>query len=204
MANTHVTLLQYGFYWPDSEALGPGHRFVLWTQGCHRRCYRCATPSLQRLVGGKSIDPNEMAMLIANTQDITGLTISGGEPMLQPVALTQMLITLQKLRPELTVILFTGYLLEDFESPASRGILPYIDLLIDGEYYDELNDSKGLRGSSNQRLNFLSERLLPWRQELSEGERKQELHMLGEYEMLTIGIKNNRKKINSYGSEQRS
>lgn len=192
MADPQMTTLHYGFYWPDSQALGPGHRFVLWTQGCHRRCYRCATPSLQPLEGGKTMEADAMAQLIADTPGITGVTLSGGEPMLQPVALTQMLKRLKELRSELTVILFTGHLLEDFESATARSILPYIDLLIDGEYYDELNDNRGLRGSSNQRLHFLTDRLLPWQQELTEGERRQELHMLGEHEMLAIGIKNNR------------
>ena len=33
-----------------------------------------------------------------------------------------------------------------------------IDILIDGEYVDELNDGVALRGSSNQTVHFLSDR----------------------------------------------
>ena len=52
-----------------------------------------------------------------------------------------------------------------------------IDLLIDGEYVDELNDGMGLRGSSNQRLHFMSNRLLPFKEELEHGKRVIEFHI---------------------------
>lgn len=39
-------------------------------------------------------------------------------------------------------------------------LLNMIDILIDGEYVDELNDGKALRGSSNQIVHFLSKRYI--------------------------------------------
>jgi len=86
------------------------------------------------------------------------------------------------------VILFTGYLMEDLQSVQAKALLNYIDLLIDGEYYDELNDNRGLRGSSNQRLHFVTDRLLPWKDELLHSPRNREMHLLGDHDLLTIGI----------------
>ena len=87
------------------------------------------------------------------------------------------------------MILFTGYKLQDIQNATVCNILNYVDLLIDGEYIDELNSNEiGLRGSSNQTFHFLTERLLPNKEEITKGPRKREMRMIGEYEMLTIGI----------------
>jgi anaerobic ribonucleoside-triphosphate reductase activating protein len=181
-------VLRYGFLWPDTQALGPGHRFALWLQGCGRRCYRCATPELQPLEGGHQCCTEQLAAEICETPQVTGLTISGGEPLLQAPALALMLAQVRERRPDMDVILFTGYLMEDLQSVQAKALLNYIDLLIDGEYYDELNDNRGLRGSSNQRLHFVTDRLLPWKDELLHSPRNREMHLLGDHDLLTIGI----------------
>ena len=79
-------------------------------------------------------------------------------------------------------------LLEDLSKEDYKFVLNFVDVLIDGEYIDGLNDNKGLRGSSNQVIHFLSSRLLPYKELLEEGKRKRELHVINETELLTIGI----------------
>ena len=181
--------LKVGYVWPDTAALGPGHRYVIWTQGCLRHCYRCTSPELQPLEGGMEIDAAALAADICATQDIDGITISGGEPLLQAKALMELFTALARQRPELTVILFTGYLLEEVRRSVESDILDHIDLLIDGEYKDEENRGDiGLRGSTNQKFHFLTDRLLPSKEEITSAPRRREMHMIGEYEMLTIGI----------------
>ena len=39
-----------------------------------------------------------------------------------------------------------------------KELLSFTDILIDGEYIEELNDGKSLRGSSNQKVLFLTQR----------------------------------------------
>lgn len=185
---TAMSSLRYGYYWPDTTALGPGHRFVLWMQGCRRRCFRCASPELMPLDKGQSMSVAEMANLVCADPATEGLTISGGEPLLQCTAVTDLIETVREKRPALNVILFTGYLLEDLKSDEAQRLLRGVDLLIDGEYEDDLNDDKGLRGSSNQRLHFLTDRLIPWREQLLHGARRREIHMMGQHETITIGI----------------
>lgn len=172
----------------STAALGPGQRYVVWTQGCLRRCYGCASPEFQDVHAGELVSVAVLADNICSEEGIDGLTISGGEPMLQKEALCRLLTRVRERRPELTVIMFTGYLKEDFKSDASRKILGMIDLLVDGEYFYEQNDNKGLRGSSNQRLHFLTDRLEPYREMLENSPRKYDMQLSGENELWTIGI----------------
>lgn len=180
--------LQIGMLCASTTALGPGRRFVIWLQGCKRRCYGCASPEFQPLDGGTRISVDQLLDKIVESTDIDGLTVSGGEPMLQKEALSSLLHKVREMRPDLSVILFTGYLLEDFQSDVSKDVLDCIDLLIDGEYYHEQNDDMGLRGSANQRLHFLTSRLTSHKEELETGKRKYDMHLHGDNEIWTIGI----------------
>lgn len=94
--------------------------------------------------------------------EITGLTFSGGEPMEQAEALAEV-VRLARQRRDLDVICFTGYRYETLlKKPADSGIpnlLQVVDVLIDGPYISEKNNSVGLRGSTNQRIMYLTDRL---------------------------------------------
>ncbi len=179
--------INYGYYWAEARSLGPGVRFVLWVKGCDKHCPRCTSPDLRSSDGAKTATASELAeAVIAAAPD--GLTISGGEPMLQAAALAEMCRMVRKAMPGINIIVFTGRLLDELTSADQKDFLSQIDLLVDGEYVDELNDGVGLRGSSNQRLHFLTPALLPYEQELLFGQRRREIHLLNDYEILTIGI----------------
>lgn len=182
--------LRVGYIKAGTRALGPGNRFVVWTQGCLRRCKGCASPEHQPLDGGYFVDTNELADQICTCRSIDGITISGGEPFLQAEALVDLLGRVKKEKPELTVIVFTGNKLEELTDPESKAFLGKIDLLIDGEYISELNDGMGLKGSSNQRFHFLTKRLFDLRNEFECGERKTEVYWTDEkrQRMVTIGV----------------
>lgn len=171
-------------------ALGPGNRYAIWTQGCLRRCKGCASPEHQPLDGGYLVDTNDLADQICACRSINGITISGGEPFLQSKVLVVLLEKVIEMRPELTVIVFTGNKLEELTDPDSKAFLDKIDLLIDGEYIPELNDGKGLRGSCNQRFLFLTERLANHRHEFENVERKTEIYWSDDKRnrMVTIGV----------------
>ena len=182
--------LRVGYIKAGTRALGPGNRFVIWTQGCLRRCKGCASPEHQPLDGGYLVDTKELSDQICSCRPIDGITISGGEPFLQAQALTDLLNGVSKVRPELTVIVFTGNKLEELTDHDSKAFLGKIDLMIDGEYIPNLNDGKGLRGSSNQKFHFLTERLIDYRNMLEYGERKTETYWVDErrQKMVTIGV----------------
>lgn len=66
---------------------------------------------------------------------------------------------------ELTLICFTGYRLERLRNhPPAPGVpelLAAVDVLIDGRYVAAFNNGRGLRGSTNQRVHYLSDRIRP-------------------------------------------
>ncbi len=137
-----------------TEALGPYKRYALWVQGCNKRCPGCISPDAQPLSGGAVVDVKKLAMEIAETQDIEGITISGGEPFLQQDALCE-LIDLIRSKRDLGVIIYTGMLYEEIQDTV---LVRKCDLIIDGTYIETLNDDKSLRGSSNQNVICVSDR----------------------------------------------
>lgn len=133
------------------------------------------------------VDPLVLADDIVSRSRITGITISGGEPFLQAGMLALTLNRVKSLRPELNVLAFTGYHFEDLVWEQARDLLSHLDLLIDGEYIDSLNTGVGLRGSSNQRFIFLTDRLEPFRDQFENGARSFEMSVTDDG-IFTIGI----------------
>jgi anaerobic ribonucleoside-triphosphate reductase activating protein len=119
---------------------------------------------------------------------ISGLTFSGGEPMSQASGLAA-LARLARRKKDISLICFTGYryeqLLKKPPNPGVSTLLAEVDVLIDGPFVQSLNDSIGLRGSSNQRVIQLTSRLKEY--DLESSTRKVEIHV-GDGELAFIGI----------------
>ncbi|MBR5473173.1 MAG: pyruvate formate lyase-activating protein [Clostridia bacterium] len=66
---------------------GPGIRFVLFMQGCNLRCGFCHNPDTWGFVGGTEYTPQEIVDKVKRYKEYFGatggITISGGEPLLQ-------------------------------------------------------------------------------------------------------------------------
>ena len=66
---------------------GPGVRFVVFTQGCNLRCGCCHNPDTWERQGGTQYDASELAERATRYReyfgDKGGVTVSGGEPLLQ-------------------------------------------------------------------------------------------------------------------------
>ena len=100
---------------------------------------------------------------IIDTPEINGITISGGEPILQAAGLSKLLKRVKQFR-DLDVISFTGFTLSQLLNrlthfPEIGEYLDLLDVLIDGLYIKELDDNQGLRGSTNQKIHHLTSRL---------------------------------------------
>ncbi len=66
---------------------GPGLRFVVFTQGCPLRCLYCHNPDCQSVDGGKQVTVDALLAEIKTYKSYLrrgGVTVSGGEPLLQP------------------------------------------------------------------------------------------------------------------------
>lgn len=180
--------LNLGYYCYPVRTLGPVDRFAIWTKGCNRRCYRCASPDLQPTTGGTAYSISDLIALMMKS-NCNGLTISGGEPLLQTQPLLELLQDVRKTLPRWDIILFTGFLFDEIELNIRSELMNLVDLLIDGPYIDELNDNVGLRGSSNQKLHFFTSRLSPVFSELNSSPRPpRQLFLLSYEEMISVGI----------------
>lgn len=159
----HTCLHIYEFV-EHTQVLGPFDRFAIWVSGCCFNCEGCLVKSDMTHDKGSIVDCDFLSTLIVNS-GCEGITISGGEPFLQARQLS-MLINKVKCTRDVGVIVYTGFTLEEllgFSKPVfSEMLLSCTDLLIDGRYIKELDDSKTLRGSSNQRVLPLTERYLEY------------------------------------------
>ena len=155
-----MSMVRVGMRADECRVLGPGNRAVLWVHGCERGCPGCIGASLSD-GGYEEVSADDLASWYLGTE-AEGLTISGGEPMLQAAALAQMIGAIRAQR-DCGVIVYTGFTYEELREIArhdegTAAFLGCIDLLVDGPYVQELNDNVAYRGSSNQRLIALTER----------------------------------------------
>lgn len=144
-----------------SKVNGPGERFTLWTQGCSKGCKNCFNPETWSFSINKII-PVERIFNIIKDLDVSGVTITGGDPFEQPEELFNLLLLLEGLNLSKGVIVFTGYTIDEINKDfLLRKSLSYIDVLIDGRFFEEKRISSGLRGSENQNIIYFSDKVLP-------------------------------------------
>lgn len=128
---------------------GPGVRFVVFTQGCPLRCQYCHNPDSWKLNDGKEITVDKLMNEIRKYKSFMkfsggGVTISGGEPLLQPHFIKE---TFKKCKEEgiHTALDTSGYV--DLETV--KDVLEYVDLvLLDIKSYNPIV-YKELTGVSN-------------------------------------------------------
>lgn len=135
---------------------GPGRRSVVQTQGCTHQCLGCAVSHTHPITGGMvlGVEAIVVALLDTGGEPRDGITVTGGEPFLQPVGL---LALLQRLKAyDLHISVYTGFTVEALvrrPDPQIMEALALVDLLIDGPFVARLADGAGeWRGSRNQRL----------------------------------------------------
>ncbi len=137
--------------------LGPGRRVVLWVQGCPLNCPGCIAPEYQPRRAEHLVNARNLAERIASCDGHDGLTVSGGEPMLQSRGLHELWSELRARRPDWTLIVYSGYtrawLLHNGSDTQLR-LMKDADAFVDGLYVAARNDDRGLRGSSNQSVWF--------------------------------------------------
>ena len=138
----------------DDMLNGDGLRVVLWVSGCTHCCDGCQNPETWEVSSGIEFDEAARKELFEALEPdyISGITFSGGDP-LHPFNREEVLKLAKEIKekmPEKTVWLYTGFLFEEIKDAID---LTNIDVLVDGEFKQELNDNN-LKwiGSSNQRI----------------------------------------------------
>ncbi len=144
---------------PQTRVEGYGKRYCIWVQGCSIRCKGCFNVEMWDKRGGTEYKVSEIVEdIVRQGEEIEGITILGGEPFEQPVAVLQLVKRCKKLG--YGSIVFTGFVYEELlKRKEAKEVLEQIDLLIDGPYEEGRRDfSRPWVGSSNQRYIFLTSR----------------------------------------------
>lgn len=134
---------------------GPGVRVSIFMQGCSFNCKQCFNKETHDFNGGKEFteDTIERVLELGKNETIQGLSILGGEPM-HPKNIegtTKLAKAFKEKFPNKTVWSWTGFTFD--KDLKDKEVSKYIDVLVDGQYVDELRNPKlKYCGSSNQRV----------------------------------------------------
>ena len=140
----------------DSIVDGEGIRTVIWTQGCPHNCKGCHNPETHDFNGGVLVDVEEIKKEIKSLEFQDGITLSGGDPFMQPEACLEIASYAQKLG--LNVWAYTGFTFDQLRvlsksKPAIMELLKNVDVLVDGKFIlEEKSFDVKYRGSKNQRI----------------------------------------------------
>lgn len=138
----------------DSIVDGPGLRLTVFFQGCPHCCPGCHNPQTHDMEGGRETDTAELIALMDNNPLLDGLTLSGGEPFIQPEA-ALVLARAAKARG-LNIWAYTGAAYEallEKHDVATDALLTICDVLVDGPFIlVQRSLDLSFRGSRNQRL----------------------------------------------------
>ncbi len=156
--------MYYGNIKTYDIADGPGVRVSLFVSGCRHHCKGCFNAETWNFDYGQPyIQETEDVLIKSLAPDyIQGLSVLGGEPFEpenQP-EVARLMKRVKETYPNKDIWCYSGYLYDVDMQPGGKvhtdvtdEILSYIDVLVDGEFVEELKDITLLfRGGRNQRL----------------------------------------------------
>lgn len=146
-----------GGFLPNSLSNGIGTRSVVFFEGCLHKCHGCQNEHMWNQKEESLTTVEEICNKIQEQVPmITGITLSGGDPFMQPGEATIVAKFAHSLG--LNVWTYTGYTYETLKIAAEldyeiNSLLNETDILVDGRYDETLaDDSLKYIGSSNQRI----------------------------------------------------
>lgn len=138
----------------DDMLNGDGLRVVLWVAGCTHCCKECQNPVTWDPDGGLPFDEAAKQEIFDQLEKsyISGITFSGGDPLhsANRLGVRNLIEEIRGKYPGKTVWLYTG---DRWEDVLHYPVMKYVDVLVDGEFMNDLKDTKLLwKGSKNQRV----------------------------------------------------
>ena len=123
---------------------GPGVRVSIFMQGCTFHCKNCFNPETHDFMGGEEFteDTIDQVLKLCENENVEGLSILGGEPM-HPMNIegtTELAKKFKEKFPNKNLWVWTGFLFD--RDLQNKEVLKYIDVLVDGQYVDELRDPR--------------------------------------------------------------
>lgn len=146
----------------DDMLNGTGLRVTLFVSGCENYCEDCQNSQTWDFESGIPFDKNALMEIMDKLSPdyISGLTISGGDPLHNKnINIVNTIINCVKntYKDKKDIWVYTGYKFEDILKRIQNNkinlSLENIDVLVDGKYIPELSDiNYHYAGSTNQRV----------------------------------------------------
>ena len=138
----------------DDMLNGVGLRVVLWVAGCAHCCKECHNPITWDPNGGLEFDEDAKQEIFEQLKKdyVHGITFSGGDPLHINNAydVAELAKEIKETFPNKTIWLYTGGLWEEVKH---MRVIPYLDVLCDGEFeVDKKDENTHWVGSTNQRV----------------------------------------------------
>jgi len=152
---------------------GPGWRTAIWVQGCNLACPGCWNKDLWPKKGGEDMPIKKLYERIISNELTEGITLLGGEPLQQADTLLPFLKLIKNAGK--SIFLYTGYELKELDD-LQLECIKLADIVVSGRYIEEKRDlNLTWRGSSNQKVEFLSDRYSS--DDMGKGVRELEIHI---------------------------
>ncbi|WP_405413930.1 4Fe-4S single cluster domain-containing protein [Maribacter sp. Asnod1-A12] len=144
----HISRVHY-----PVTTLGPGKRIGIWLQGCSIHCEGCISMDTWQFNINKVAINDLKQVLKAWLPQCDGITITGGEPFDQEIALIELLVFLNSFNKN--ILVYSGYPFDVLKEKelVQNGL---IDVLISEPYDHSESQTKRLLGSDNQKVHFLT------------------------------------------------
>lgn len=138
---------------------GPGTRYVVFFQGCPLRCLYCHNPDTWEMKGGKEVTVEDLLDDFKKKEAFYkngGITVTGGEPLLQIDFVTELFKECKKRGIHTNIdtsgITFSENTLEKFDE-----LIKYTDLvMLDIKHIDKDKHKELTRSDNENILNFLA------------------------------------------------
>ena len=139
---------------------GTGVRVSIYVSGCHFHCKGCFNPQTWDFRNGYNYtrEVENKIFYLCNKDYISGLSIVGGEPLhdLNVQDVFKLCRRFKQTFPDKNIWLWTGFDMQEIknsDNPYRKGILKFVDYIVDGQFKANLKDRDlKFRGSSNQNI----------------------------------------------------
>lgn len=143
----------------DYESItdGEGVRTSIFISGCKHNCSGCHNPSSHDFLAGREFTKDDLYAIIKyikNVPYISGITLTGGDPMFSAVELIPYINIIKSELPYINIWIYSGFRYEEIIADDSMfNLLKLCDVLVDGRFEIEKKDlTIPYRGSINQRV----------------------------------------------------